>query len=184
LRETTLESNVVFEGKILKVKVDKVRLPNGRESIREVVEHPGAVVVIPLINNKVIMVEQFRYPVGKTLLELPAGKLDPGETPEECARRELEEETGYKAKEMIYLGRMYTSPGFSSEIIHIFLAKDMEKGINKTDEDELLNVVEENFEDVVRKCLDGEIEDAKTVVAILRFWGMKGAGHHEGDRKR
>ena len=181
MKETTLKSDVVFKGKILKVKVDRVRLSNGKESTREVVEHPGAVVVIPIVEGKVIMVEQYRYPIGRILLELPAGKLDPGETPEECARRELEEETGYKAKKMTYLGKIYTSPGFSSEIIHIFLAEDMEKGENRTNEDELLNIVEKNFEDVVKECLSGKIEDAKTIVAILKLWGMKGVGFHEID---
>jgi len=179
LREITLKSDVVFEGKILKVRVDKVKLPNGKKSVREVVEHPGAVVVIPMIKDKVIMVKQYRYPIDKILIELPAGKLDDGESPEECAQRELEEETGYKAKKMIYLGKIYTSPGFSNEIIYIFLAEDMEKGERKTDEDELLNVVEKNFEDVVKECLNGEIEDAKTVAAVLKLWVMKGVDSHE-----
>ena len=184
MKEIALKSDVIFKGKILKVKVDKVKLPNGKESTREVVEHPGAVVVVPMIGDKVIMVEQYRYPIGRTLLELPAGKLDPGETPEECARRELEEETGYRAGRITYLGKIYTSPGFSSEIVHIFLAEDLKEGANKTDEDEFLDVVKKDFKNVVKECLEGKIEDAKTVVAVLRVWGMKGVDPYETHRQR
>ncbi|WP_240739300.1 NUDIX domain-containing protein [Marinitoga lauensis] len=126
---------------MLDVRKATVELPNGKKSTREFVVHPGAVAILPIESNNVYLVEQYRFPIGKHLLEIPAGKFDePGEVPLECGKRELEEEIGKKAKTWIYLGYIYTTPGFSNEIIHLYLAKDLEESKMNLDEDEFLEV--------------------------------------------
>lgn len=174
LREERLTSERVFEGKLLKVRVDRVKLPDGSESIREVVDHPGAVLILPVIDGEIVFVEQYRYPIERVLLELPAGKLDPGESPEECAKRELKEETGYVAGRLVSLGKVYTTPGFSTEVIHLFLALDLVKGKQNTDFDEFIVVKRIPEGEVLKLLREGGIEDAKTICALFRYFLLKG----------
>ncbi|MCX7653506.1 MAG: NUDIX hydrolase [Fervidobacterium sp.] len=170
--EKTISTSVIFDGVLLRVLKDEVLLENGVVSVREYVLHPGAVAVVPVTSDgKVVLVEQYRYPVKQSLVEIPAGKFDkPDENPIECAQRELEEETGYKAGKFIYLGYIHTTPGFSNEVIYLYLAQDLYKGTMAPDEDEILKVHIEDFDDVVKKCINGEITDVKTVIGILRAY--------------
>ncbi|KAF2960181.1 MULTISPECIES: NUDIX hydrolase [unclassified Thermotoga] len=172
--EERIESKRVFEGKMISVRVDHVRLPDGKVSTREVVDHPGAVVIVPVLGEKILFVEQYRYPIEQVLLELPAGKMDPAESPEECAERELEEETGYRAKKLSYLGKIFTTPGFTTEVIHIFAAEDLEKTTQNTDPDEFIEVKELHIEEVLSLLRNAEIEDSKTICALTRFFFAKG----------
>jgi ADP-ribose pyrophosphatase len=169
LTERTLRREDKFQGKIVSVHVDEVLLPNGNTSIREVVDHVDGVTVLALDHeNYVLTVTQYRYVFGKTLLELPAGKLDPGEDPEVGALRELKEETGAVPGEFISLGQVLPSPGCFGEILHLYLARNVKMGDQNLDEDEFLNVERIPFDEMVRRCLSGEIQDAKTVVAVLK----------------
>lgn len=170
--ERTISSMEIFKGVLLHVLKDEVELENGVHSTREFVLHPGAVAIVPITEDgKVVLVEQYRYPIKQKLLEIPAGKLDkPGEDPLECAKRELEEETGYTASDYIYLGCIHTTPGFSNEVIHIYLARKLEKGRMNPDEDEILKVHVEDFQEVLKKCISGEITDAKTLAGIFRAY--------------
>ena len=169
LTEKTLRREDKFQGKIVSVHVDEVELPNGRTSIREVVDHVDGVTVLPLDeNNNVLTVTQYRYVFGKPLLELPAGKLDPGEDPVTGALRELKEETGAVPGELISLGRILPSPGCFGETLHMFLARDLRMEEQALDPDEFLNVERIPFDEMVRRCTEGDIEDAKTVAAVLR----------------
>ncbi len=170
--EKTISTQVIFNGMLLTVLKDDVLLENGAMSVREHVLHPGAVAVVPVTNDgKVILVEQYRYPIKQKLLEIPAGKFDkPGEDILECAKRELEEETGYKAASYTYLGYIHTTPGFSNEIIHLYLAQELTPGQSNPDEDEILEIRIEDFNTVVEKCINGEITDAKTIAGILRAY--------------
>jgi len=172
--EERIESKRVFEGKMISVRVDYVRLPDGKVSTREVVDHPGAVVIVPVLGEKILFVEQYRYPIEQVLLELPAGKMDPAESPEECAERELEEETGYRAKTLSYLGKIFTTPGFTTEVIHIFAAEDLEKTAQNTDPDEFIDVKEVSIEEALSLLKNAEIEDSKTICALTRFFFAKG----------
>ncbi|MBP2653772.1 MAG: hydrolase [Firmicutes bacterium] len=166
--EKLIEKQPVLEGRVLNVRVDRVLLPNGKEATREVVEHPGAVAVVPILDGShVLMVRQYRYPVGKMLLEIPAGKLDIGEKPEDCARRELEEETGYVAGSLEKLTAIYTAPGFSNEIIHIYLAQNLCKTVQKLDDDEFLTVEKYSWPEIKEMLADGAIQDAKTIAGLL-----------------
>jgi len=164
-----LESNRVYNGKVISVKVDKVQI-NGKPTIREVVEHNGSAAILPLMEDTIIMERQLRYPIGKELLEIPAGTLEKGESPEECAARELIEETGYKAGSLKPLGRCYLSPGYCTEVMHFFLATNLAKvSQQEMDEDEVIKIVRIKFDDAVKMILKGEIEDAKTAYAILTY---------------
>lgn len=167
LLETKVESNTVYQGKIVNLRVDQVKLPSGRISAREVVEHPGSVGVMPIDKDgKVILVRQFRYPVGEVLWEIPAGKLDPEESPEDCARRELEEETSYFARRLEKIVSFYTSPGFSSEMLHLFLATDLTPGTGQPDDDENIRTYHLSQETVGRMIENGKIRDAKTLLGL------------------
>ncbi|MCL6559444.1 MAG: NUDIX hydrolase [Firmicutes bacterium] len=168
LREKTLDSKYVYKGKIINVRLDTVLLPDGRTSAREVVEYTGAVVVVAVTREKeVVMVRQYRYPVGRELIEIPAGKIECGENPETTARRELLEEAGCEARSWTYLGRFYSTPGFTSEIMHLFFAQDLIFQRQSPDEDEFVEVVRIPFEEALAMVLRGEICDAKSICGLL-----------------
>lgn len=167
--EKKIDGNTVYEGVIVNVRRDRAELVNGDIVGREVVEHPGGVTVIPVEEDGTVWcVRQFRYPIGREMLETPAGKLERGEDPAECAVRELSEETGLTADELIYLGPCCTSPGFSTEILHIYLAVGLRRGEMHLDPDEFLNVEKYSLTDLIGMVMRGEIDDAKTIIAVLK----------------
>ena len=169
LVERTVESQTIFQGKIVKVLLDQAELPNGKLASREVVLHPGGVAILPLDENGMVtLVQQYRYPFHQVLLELPAGKLDQGEDHQVAAMRELEEETGYQAKTLTYMGCILASPGFCNEKLHMYLAQGLTQRESHPDDDEFLNVVKIPFAKLVEQVMDGSIEDAKTVAATLK----------------
>lgn len=168
LRETTIGSETVFEGRLLKVRRDYVRLPDGAESTREVVEHPGAVAMVPITDEgDVLLVRQFRQPAGTVLAEIPAGTLDAGEKPEACARRELTEEIGFEPGKLELLAEVYLAPGYSSELIRIFLATDLRPAMADCDEDENLQTVRMPLADAIKAAREGAFKDAKTLCGLL-----------------
>lgn len=168
--EETLREETVYDGKIIKVRRDEVELPNHKNAVREVIEHSGGATVLAARNGKIAFVRQFRYPYKRVLLELPAGKLNPGEAPERCAMRELTEETGLICDSLISLGKLYPSPGYTNEVIHLYLALDAKQGEQNPDEDEFLSV-EWLDEAIVRSMLRNcEIEDAKTIAALSHYF--------------
>ncbi len=158
-----------YRGVIVTVTLDRAELCDGSIVKREVVHHPGGVTILPVYEDgRCCLVRQFRYPVGRMMLEAPAGKLEYGEDHRECAVRELSEETGLSADELIYLGGVYTSPGFSTEKLHIYLARGLHAGQSHPDEGEFLNVETLAMDEIISHIMDGEIEDAKTVTAVLK----------------
>ncbi len=164
-----MESKQVYKGKVISVKVDKVQI-NKKQTIREVVEHGGSAAILPMIGDTIIMEKQYRYPVGKDLFEIPAGTLEKGESPEKCAARELIEETGYRAGNLKPLGRFYMSPGYCTEVMHVFVATNLSKvESHGMDDDEVIEIVKVSVDDAVKMILKGEIEDAKTVCAVLAY---------------
>ncbi|MCT8976017.1 NUDIX hydrolase [Clostridium sp. CX1] len=167
--ENTIESKNIYKGKIIDVNVHTVELPNGKISKREIVNHSGGVAIIAFKDkDTVLLVEQFRKPIEGTLLELPAGKIEKGEDIEVCGIRELEEETGYKAKDFKYLGKVVTSPGFCDEYIYIYKAENLYKGKDGLgDEDEFISVKELKIDKVKEMIKSGEITDAKTISALM-----------------
>ena len=168
LIEKKLTEVTVYEGSIINLRRDTVTLPNGKQATREVVEHPGAVAIVPITEaGKVILVRQYRHAIGQLLLEIPAGKLDKGENPDDCARRELEEETGYVAAQWQRLASVYTTPGFTNEIIHIYLAKGLTATTQHPDEDEFLDIEIYSKEQIGQMLADGELSDAKTALGLL-----------------
>ena len=169
LKETTLSSKEIFKGRVIDLYVEEVKLPNGKTSTREIVKHPGAVAIIAITpENKIVMVEQFRKPLGRTIVEIPAGKLEKGEKPEATAKRELEEETGYTCSNLQLLISFYTSPGFADELVHLFIAEDLEKLkiAAELDEDEFLDVIEVTLEEAQEMVQNKRIYDAKTAFAV------------------
>ncbi len=172
--EKTVTSEKVFEGRIIDVRVETVEFPDGKTAYRELVDHPGGVGIVALTEDgKIPLVRQYRKPFEKAIWEIPAGKLDLGENPKECGIRELEEETGYKAAQIVPLGYIYPSPGFANEITYVFFAKGLSKGATNPDEDEFLDVREFTIEEVRNMILNNEINDAKTVVGFLKSDAMK-----------
>lgn len=171
LKEPTVASEKIFQGKVITMQVDTVKLPNGDQATREIVRHPGAVAVLAVTDEeRVVLVRQYRKPCDRVLLEIPAGKLEPGEEPLACAKRELLEETGYKAKEWIHLHSMFTSPGFADEYIHLYAAKELTPGDQQLDNDEFLNVLEVAPGEVEQLMERQEVADAKTITAL--YWWM------------
>jgi len=168
LVERLLRKRTVYRGKMVDFRVDVVRLPNGKTATREFLDHPGAVGVIPFLDkDTVVMVRQYRHPVGEVTLELPAGKLDRGESVLACVRRELKEETGYTAKTMRPLLKYWPTPAFANEVLHLYVAEGLRGGRMRTDEDEFLQCVTVPFKKAVEMIRRGEIRDSKTVIAIL-----------------
>ena len=169
LEERRLSGEYKYEGVIVKVRLDKAELVNGRVVNREVVEHPGGVTVLPVDDDGYCYcVKQFRYPFQRVMLEAPAGKLEYGEDVFECAVRELSEETGFTADKMTYLGPCCTSPGFSSEVLHIYLATGLHAGESHPDENEFLDVEKHHIDELFEMCMRGQIDDAKTLIAVLK----------------
>lgn len=165
--ERTLSSKTIYEGKIIDVKLDRVELPDGKTSDRELVYHPGAVAIIALTEEgRILMVRQFRKPLERSIVEIPAGKLEKGENPEACARRELEEETGFRCDELEHVTSFYTSPGFSDEIIHLYFTDKLTMGQQQTDDDEFVELLEVTLEEAIEWIRKKEIYDAKTAYAV------------------
>ncbi len=173
LNEKTLKAEYKYRGAIINMRVDDALLPDGNTAKREVVEHGGGVCVVP-VNEKgeITVVRQFRYPYMKTVVEIPAGKLDKGEKPLACGIRELKEETGCTADNMIFLGELYPSPGYCGEIITMYAATGLHSGEQDTDDDEFLEVDKISISDFVDKILAGEIQDAKTQTAVLKAYEL------------
>ncbi len=174
LTETQVEGNQVFHGKLLDVRCDRVALPDGKESTREYIVHQGAAVVIALLDNGELLFErQFRYPLGKALLELPAGKIDPGEDVLVTAQRELLEETGYTAEKWRHVGLVHPCVGYSNERIEIFLAERLQKheAGQSLDHEEFLDVLTMSLDEAMEGVRNGDITDAKTVACL--FWAEK-----------
>jgi ADP-ribose pyrophosphatase len=174
--ETRIDGRTVFEGRILTLEVDRVRTPGGGESIREVIRHPGASVMVPVTDDgKVLFVRQFRYPTGGVLLELPAGKLDPGEDPQICAERETAEETGFRPRRVEKLGEFYTAPGFTDELIRAYLVTDLVPAPEaEADAAEVVELVSLSFSEYRDLITRGEIRDAKTLAAMA-LWAERGS---------
>jgi len=167
--EEKLDSKRIFEGNVFSVRLDTVRLSDGEIRPREIVEHRGGVGIVPLTEDgELLMVRQFRYAVGRELLEIPAGKIEADEPPELCAERELSEETGCAAAKWVDLGEMYPTPGYCGETLHIYLALGLQYGEMHLDEGELLSVERVPFETVCRMIFDNELRDAKTVFGVLK----------------
>lgn len=167
--EVTVSSKPIFQGKIISLQVDEVRLPDGRTATREIIRHPGAVAVLALHEERLIAVEQYRKPLEKSQVEIPAGKLEPGEDPTEAARRELEEETGYRCGTIRPVASFYTSPGFADEILHLYIAEDLSPGEQKPDDDEFLSLERLTLEEAKRYIAEGRISDAKTILAVYAW---------------
>ena len=171
-----IESRQVFDGRVLGLTVDRVRLANGRVSDLEVVKHGGAVAIVPLTaEGEVLLVRQFRYATGDWLLEVPAGKLDSGEDPQVAAVRELEEETGFRAGSVESLGWVWTTPGFSNEKIWLYLARELAPSRQALEDDEVLTVERIPLADAVEQALDGRLRDSKSVACLLRAARRLGA---------
>jgi ADP-ribose pyrophosphatase len=168
--EILLQGQQVFKGRFLDVRLDTVRLPDGREATREYVVHPGATVIIPLLDNgHVVLERQYRYPIGKEMIELPAGKLDAGEDPLLCALRELKEETGYSASQWAYAGCMHLAIAYSTEVIHIYFARGLSVGERALDEGEFLSVFSAPAQQLIDWCVDGTVTDAKTQACAVHL---------------
>jgi len=167
--EKQLETETVYKGIIVNVKMDIVELQNGNKSKREVVEHPGGVCIVAVTNDKkVLMVRQYRYTMGEELLEIPAGKLETGENPFDCAVRELSEETGYTAEKWIDLGVIYPSAGVYMEKLYQYLALDLKPGEMHLDENELLSVEEIDINELIKMIETNELKDAKSIIGVLK----------------
>ncbi|MDS0527861.1 NUDIX hydrolase [Clostridium sp. SHJSY1] len=167
-KEVLIDKKEVFKGDFLKVEKLKVRLPDGNEGNRDVVRHPGAVAVLAFIDNEnILLVEQYRIALNKTMLEIPAGKLEKGEELLKCAHRELEEETGYKAKNMEYLGTIATGAGFTDELIHIYKATELYEGVKGGDDDEFIEATPYKIQDVKNLIKEGTIIDTKTISSLM-----------------
>ncbi len=167
----------IYKGKVVVLNVDRVTLPNGATVDLEVIRHPGAAAIVPMKDDKtVILIRQFRHAAGGFIYEIPAGKLNPGEDPRDCAARELEEEIGYRASSFELLTSIFTAPGFADEVIHIYKGTGLTKGRQKLDHDEVLNVVELPIEKAIAQIQDGTIRDGKTIVGLQAVYLQRRSG--------
>jgi ADP-ribose pyrophosphatase len=170
LLESVVATRRVFRGKIVSLRVDDVELPNGERSKREVVEHADSVAIVPVLEDgRIVLIRQFRLPAEGVLLEIPAGVADPGESPVESAQRELSEEIGYEAGRLEPLFSMYLAPGYSSELIHLFVATELAPARSTPDADEFIELAIMNADEVRALIDDGTIRDAKTIAGILAY---------------
>jgi len=168
LTEHFIEGDLVLDGTLLKVRRDRVRLPDGSEGVREYIRHPGAVAVVALFDDGSVLLErQFRYPHRREFIEIPAGKLEPGEPHLATAKRELAEETGYAAADWRYLGVIHTAIAYTDEAIHLYLAKRLSRTERKLDQGEFLETLARPFDEALGMIRDGELSDAKSVAALL-----------------
>ena len=168
LRETSLGSRTVYQGNFLRVLRDEVRLPDGKQATREYIVHPGAVMVVPLLDDgRLLMERQYRYPMQRVMLEFPAGKLDAGETPLACGQRELLEETGHRAAEWACAGMLHNAIAYSDEVIHIFFARGLKPGARALDEGEFLDLVEHTPAELDALAASGQLTDAKSLIGLL-----------------
>jgi ADP-ribose pyrophosphatase len=169
LREKRIDGELAYDGHFLKVSRDRIKLPDGSESVRELIRHPGAVVILPLLaDGRVLLERQFRYPNDRVFIEFPAGKIDPGEDPLATAKRELEEETGYTAKEWNFVCTIHNAIAYSDEHLDIFLARDLTEGEAKLDEGEFLELFTATVPELLEMVRKGEITDVKTIIGT--FW--------------
>jgi len=165
-----LKSEIIYRGKKFNVVRENIILPNGRKAVREIVDFPGASAILPIIDgDKVLLIKQFRTTIHDWILEVPAGTLKPGEDPLSCAKRELKEETGYVAHKWTKLASILTSPGYSNEVLHIFLAENLEKGEKEPEETEVVENIVMPIDEALKKVFTGEIIDGKTIVALLIY---------------
>ncbi|HXN05981.1 MAG TPA: NUDIX hydrolase [Nitrospiria bacterium] len=165
------ESKRVYDGKLLKIELDRVTLPNGNVADLEMIHHPGASAVVPLLEDgNILLVHQYRYAAGGFIFEIPAGKLDSGEDPLACAGRELEEETGYRAGRYTKLLSFLTTPGFCDEVIHIYIAEDLVPGKQDLEENEVLEIRKIPFTKTMEMIASGEIRDGKTIIGLQAAW--------------
>ena len=176
LTEYTLSQSTAFQGRLLRLRVDEARLPDGTTANREVVMHPGGVGIIALTEeDEVLLVKQFRYPYGEIVTEIPAGKREPGEDPLVTGKRELAEETGFRADTFTPLGTLYPTPGYCDEVIYLYLATGLHPTEAHPDADEFLQVERMPLEALVKLALDGQLPDAKTQIAVLKAWLLRTA---------
>jgi len=170
MEEKTIEVKRIFTGNILNLNADRVALTNGIKTFREYVSHPGAVAALPFLTaTEILLVKQYRYATGKHLLEIPAGTIEENETPEETITRELQEEINYKPGNLEKLGSIYLTPGYSNEKIHLFVATELKVCSLKAEEDEKIEIVKVKIEEAISKINSGEINDGKTIIAILSY---------------
>lgn len=173
LNETQIDSTLLYDGKIIRVEKDTVQLEDGTQAFREVVRHPGGVCILALTDeNEVLFVRQYRYPHAAVTIEIPAGKLEYGEDPETCGKRELLEECGCTAKEFTYLGKLFPTPAYDAEVIYMYLAKGLQYADQHLDEGEFLDVESIPLEEAVRMVLEDSIPDAKTQLAVMKYHTM------------
>ena len=168
LKENKISSEIIYKGKLLDVRRDEVRLPNGNTSTREWIKHPGAVCMIPILpDKKLALIRQYRYPVQKEMIELPAGKLDINENPQECAIRELEEEIGYRSEKITFLTYIHPAIGFADEVMWLYFAENLVKTNLNLDDDEFLELIPTPLDQALKMVWNGKITDVKTIIGIL-----------------
>ena len=172
IKEKTIQTKTIHKGTFLTLNSDKVLLPNGNTITREWIKHPGAVCCVPILPNwRIVLIRQYRYAVKEEMIEIPAGKLDQNETPEKCALRELEEETGYKANKLTLLANIHPAVGFTDEKMWLYLAEDLIKTKQSLDADEFLEPIPTKLDDAVKMVWNGQITDVKTIIGIL--WAQR-----------
>jgi len=174
LKEERIRSNLIYSGKIFNVYRDEVMLPNSKLAYREAIDHNGAVAIVPLDKDEVILIRQFRYSTGEEILEIPAGTLNKGEDPESCARRELEEEIGYTAGKIKKMTEFFLAPGYSNELLHLFIAWDLSQSSQILDGDEFVQIERYPKENVIELVMNRKVRDAKTIIGLYMLMDYMG----------